>query len=104
MLKITIPNIIQDHQDMSDHWYLWLNTLSMVIGLLVVKECISIAGICTLARKLKITRKSKDTITRDLEILEGEVTTRKDIVSTSQKTWAHQVDSIKVKDQQRQQS
>ena len=47
LLEITIHIIIQDHQDMGNHWYLWWSVLSMVIGLLVVTGCISIARIQT---------------------------------------------------------
>ena len=61
----------------------------MVIGLLVVTGCLSTVRIRILARKLKITWKSRDTVTKDLEILEREVTTRRDIATTSQITWAH---------------
>ena len=84
---------------MSDQWYLWWSVLSTIIGLFVTVCIISTAQIRILVRKLKITRKSKYNVTRDLEVLEREVMTRKDITSTSNKTWAHRVESINVQDQ-----
>ena len=88
----------QDYSNMSDQWYLWWSVLSTIIRLFVTVCIISTVQIRTLARKLKITRKSKDNVTKDLEVLEREITTRKDIPSTSNKTWAHRVDSMKIQD------
>ena len=59
---------------------------------------ISMERICILTRKLRITRKSIDNVARDLAVLERKVMTRKDIASTSNKTWARRVDSMKVSD------
>ena len=51
-----------------------------------------------LARKLKIRRRRKDIITKDLEVLEREITTTRDIACTSNTTWAHRVESMKTQD------
>ena len=95
---MTIHNIQQDYSDTTDHWYLIWSFLSTIIGLFMTACIISTARIHILARKLKITRRSKGNITKDLEVLERDITTRKDIACTSNKIWAHKVESMKIQD------
>ena len=64
----------------------------------MVTGCISTSRIWILTKKLKITRRLKDTITKDFEILKREITTKKEIASTSNWTWTHRVESTKIQD------